>query len=205
MIHAVTLRVIDSYLSGKGKLTEDQRDAAEHLEKVMERAKKNLEKKYKGNFSREPWGSAFDDLHEFVSYAMTDPAFQAELKNIQLGTNLRRINTESGKVVEYETALPEKQSLWSEFANTVAKLLGMFRPGVQRLFNNSGKNVSTNLMAETVSVFEDILTASRADKASTGPLAATIPAPPAGVGVPDRDFSQIVSRVKVNTEERSSF
>jgi hypothetical protein len=212
IVHAVTLRVIDKYLQGKADLTTDQRDAAEHLESVMEQAKEALNKKFPRGFSDKSWGDAFADLHEFVSYAMTDPEFQAELKGItrdfasgEAAAADAKLSTKVGKPVGagsvYETALPEKLSLWSQFAHDVAKLLGMFSPGMQRLFaKKSGKNVGTNLMAETLSVFENILSPSRADASPTGKVSARTGA----AGQPDLTFDQIVGKVKTGKTDSAS-
>jgi hypothetical protein len=110
-VHAATIKVLDKYERGDLKgLTEQQIEAAEMLEDIMDRAESTLGKKYP---------SAFENLFEFVSYAMTDSLFQQDLEVLKLDVK------QGGKMVSFPTILPETKSAWSDFMNSVLNLLGL--------------------------------------------------------------------------------
>lgn len=149
-VHAVTVKTIKKYLTGK-TLTDEERDAVAQLNDVMRLAKKSLFTKFE---------NAFKDLYEFVAYAMTDRDFQRALEDI---------GTEKLEYVQ----LPVERSLWTDFMQGVARLF----PAIGQLFDAdgrlkprrsvklSGKNIpekvvewsDTNALAEVFNAFEQIL------------------------------------------------
>jgi hypothetical protein len=135
LTHAATVQVLNHYLAGRYKqLTPEQLDAAEHLEQLMEDTKPALGKKHR---------EAYKNLYEFVSYAMTDGVFQADLNRLQQNET------------HATTILPEKESMWSSFKLEIANLIGITKD----LFKRKKLNVDTpvNYFMEVASAFEDIL------------------------------------------------
>ena len=133
--HAATVQVLNHYLAGRYKqLTAEQLDAAEHLEQLMEDTKPALGSKHR---------EAYKNLYEFVSYAMTDGVFQSNLNRLQQNET------------HATTILPEKESMWSDFKLSIAKLIGI----TKELFKGKKLNVDTpvNYFMEVASAFEDIL------------------------------------------------
>ena len=138
LTHAATVQVLNHYLAGRYKqLTPEQLDAAEHLEQLMEDTKPALGKKHR---------EAYKNLYEFVSYAMTDSVFQADLNRLEQNET------------HATTILPEKESMWSSFKLDIAKLIGITKD----LFKRKKLNVDTpvNYFMEVASAFEDILSVS---------------------------------------------
>jgi hypothetical protein len=74
VVHAATVKLINTYLTDPSQLTPEQREAMEHLDKIYQFAQKRLGSKYK---------NAFENLYEFVGYALTDNRFQNDLANMQ--------------------------------------------------------------------------------------------------------------------------
>lgn len=184
IVHATTVKVIDAYLGKRFKeLTPQQLDAARHLEELMNDVRKVKVQRLAGERRaaaidkvgitnkqdfvpmEEAYPNAFEDLYEFVSYAITDEDFQNDLTQISwaYGKVLREVG---GKMLPVETItkstlpkkdeiytfLPEKRSLWTEFVGTIAKLLGMER----KLFDKETVRGS-NALIETFAAFESIL------------------------------------------------
>jgi len=73
--HAGTVKLINKFLTDPTSLTDTQREAMEHLQKIFNFAKSKLNGKYP---------NAFENLYEFVTYALTDSKFQNELANTQV-------------------------------------------------------------------------------------------------------------------------
>jgi hypothetical protein len=109
--HAGTVKLINQYLTNPSSLSAEQREAMEHLEKIFDFAKKRLGGKYR---------NAFEDLFEFVSYALTDSKFQGELANIQ-ARPLSKYSAEGAK------------NLWNYFTQALSKLYNLLTPKALRL------------------------------------------------------------------------
>jgi hypothetical protein len=154
-VHAATVKVLDQYEKGNLKgLTEQQIEAAEMLEDLMARAKTSLGKEYP---------SAFKNLLEFVSYAMTDAGFQRDLEEVKLDVK------QGGKMVSFPTILPETKSAWSEFMNTVLNLLGLS----DKMFKGQEtKYDARNALLEIFQAFESIAEVSEG-RIERAPLPAT--------------------------------
>ena len=108
-VHAATIKVLNQYEKGDLKgLSDAQIEAAEMLENLMERAKAELGTRYP---------DAFENMLEFVSYALTDKFFQEDLAGVQMRF------PQGKKLVYFPTILPELRSAWSEFMLNVLKAL----------------------------------------------------------------------------------
>jgi hypothetical protein len=128
LVHAATVKIIHQYFVDKSKLTPQARAAVEQIQQIAAYAKRELGAKYP---------NAFDNLYEFVSYAMTDMDFQFQLAQIQV--------PRLAKVTAVEQAFPEGtreeregtrsyvysgtgNSLWDLFTETLAYLYKLFTP-----------------------------------------------------------------------------
>lgn len=139
-VHAATVKVLDQYEKGNLKgLSEDQIEAAEMLEELMDRAKEDLGSRYP---------DAFENIFEFVSYAMTDRFFQEDLAGITLSETNRALN----KPV-FPTILPDLKSAWSSFMNNVLQLLGLSK----KMFQGQETDYDArNALLEVFQAFETI-------------------------------------------------
>jgi hypothetical protein len=108
-VHAGTVKIINTYLTNPSALTAEQREAMEHLEKIFEFSKKRLGGKFK---------NAYENLYEFVGYALTDNAFQIALAETQVRP-----------LTKYSFA----GSLWSHLTQVFSKIYGLFTPGSTKL------------------------------------------------------------------------
>jgi len=75
VIHAATVKIINQFKTNPTSLTQSQRDAVQHLEKLFTFVSNRLGTKYP---------NATENIYEFVAYAMTDFKFQAELAKLQV-------------------------------------------------------------------------------------------------------------------------
>ena len=103
-VHAGTVKIINTYLTNPAALTPEQREAMEHLEKIFNFAKSRLGGKYK---------NAFENLFEFVGYALTDNKFQIALAE-----------TQAKPLTKYSFA----GSLWNHLTQVFSKIYGLFTP-----------------------------------------------------------------------------
>jgi len=117
IIHAGTIKILYAFKTNPESLTPEQRAAAEQINKVYEFAKDKLEKKYPNQM---------ENVYEFVSYALTDPAFQAELANIQAPALAKF-------TLKPEPATPGMQSIWAHLTKAMMKLYGLTK-AVARFF-----------------------------------------------------------------------
>jgi len=110
VVHAGTVKLISTFLDDpmntKGQLLPHQHQALRHLADIYQFAKKRLGNKYK---------NAFENIYEFVSYALTDNAFQIELSNIQ-SRNLANYTRRAIK------------DLWGNLTTAFSKLFGLYDP-----------------------------------------------------------------------------
>jgi len=138
-VHAATIKVLDQYEKGNLKgLTEAQIEAAEMLEDLMDRASDTLGDSYP---------DAFENLLEFVSYALTDKFFQEALDNVRLDVK------QGNKIVTFPTILPETKSAWSEFMKGVLNVLGL----TKKMFQGQETNYNArNALLEVFQAFETI-------------------------------------------------
>lgn len=102
VVHAATVKLINQYLTDPSTLTTEQREAMEHLDKIYQFAQKRLGGKFK---------NAFENLYEFIGYALTDNGFQNELTKIQ-----------SRSLAKYTA---NGDSLWKNITKMFQKLYGL--------------------------------------------------------------------------------
>ena len=112
MIHAATVKVLSAYLdpARRGSLTVSQREAAEHLVKIYDFAKTRLSLRFP---------NAFEDVYEFVTYAMTDPEFQRELVRVRRPSLAKYTNI--------------VQDLWEQFTDALSRMFNLLTPAEVRL------------------------------------------------------------------------
>lgn len=108
-VHAATVKIINTYLTNPDALTAEQREAMDHLQKIFDFGKKKLGGKYK---------NAFENLFEFVSYALTDNKFQIALAETQVRP-----------LTKYSFA----GSLWNHLTQVFSKIYGLLVPGPTKL------------------------------------------------------------------------
>jgi hypothetical protein len=100
--HAGTLRVLHAFEESEGRLSQKQEDGAVHLDYLMNKTRKELGEKYP---------AAYKNIYEFVSYAVSDRAFQKELQRIQIPAS--------------ESLWGQVKDAWSNFVKAVAQVLGI--------------------------------------------------------------------------------
>lgn len=139
-VHAATIKVLDQYEKGNLKgLSEDQIEAAEMLEELMDRAKQDLGSRYP---------DAFENLLEFVSYALTDKFFQEDLAGIKLSEKNPLLNK-----AMFPTILPDLKSAWSSFMSNVLQALGL----TKKMFQGQETDYDArNALLEVFQAFESI-------------------------------------------------
>jgi len=99
VVHAGTVKLIYQYLNNPSSLTENQRKALDHLQKIFDFSSKRLGGKFK---------NAYENLYEFVGYALTDAKFQDALAGMQ-----------ARPLANYTT---KAQDLWTQFTQVLANL-----------------------------------------------------------------------------------
>lgn len=100
--HAGTLRVLHAFEESEGRLSQKQEDGAVHLDYLMNKTRKELGEKYP---------AAYKNIYEFVSYAVSDRAFQKELQRIQIPASA--------------SLWGQVKDAWSNFVKAVAQVLGI--------------------------------------------------------------------------------
>jgi hypothetical protein len=103
IVHAGTVKIIKQFLTDPSKLTKDQREAAEHLQKIYDHSKKRLGGKFK---------NAYENLYEFISYAMTDNKFQIALSEMQVRP-----------LAKYTAAA---MNAWRQLTQAMSKMFGLY-------------------------------------------------------------------------------
>jgi hypothetical protein len=109
IVHAGTIKILYAYKNNPSSLTQEQRAAAEQINKVYEFAKGKLSGKYPNQM---------ENVYEFVSYALTDPRFQEELSRIQAPSLAKY-------TLAPKPATAGMQSIWSHFTKVLMKLYGL--------------------------------------------------------------------------------
>lgn len=135
IIHAGTLKVLYKYLKGDLKsLTPEQRDACDQLQDIMETTRETLEDSHP---------NAYENLIEFVSYALTDKVLQEDLAAF-----------ESDQKIE-ATVLPESKGKWSKFKLAIAGVLDLAKVYFRQ--NKVRQDAPVNYFLEVSAAMEDIL------------------------------------------------
>ena len=191
VVHAATAKIVNLYMTGKFKqLTEDQIRAVEHLEELMYEAAASLATTHRNAFEvvgKNADGSPRYSLMEFLAYSMTDESFQIDLIALQpkKSSSIQRLLLPDGSVV---TNLPEKKSMWSELAMTIAKIIGLDKVYFQK--DKVREDAPYNYLIEVTSSFADIL-AKPTEPIYLSPLSAKKAAPtPAPAPKKDPEFRE---------------
>ena len=144
LVHAATVQVLDNYLNGRlSRLTEGQIAGAKQIVALRDITKPILARSYP---------EAYENLYEFVSYAITDEEFANALRNLDISTpSLKNwyVNNVDIQGVDIGSILPKERTLWSSFKQSIANILGIPK----------GAMKSPNFLMEMHAAFEDILTA----------------------------------------------
>lgn len=129
LTHAATVKIIHQFFTDKTKLDPRVAASVERLVDIASAAKAKLGSKYP---------NAFDNLYEFIAYAMTDMEFQNELAGIQiprLAYATAKTQEQSEELqLERETGVREGSydsmfdNLWDYFTGTLAFMYKLFRP-----------------------------------------------------------------------------
>ena len=96
--------------NGGRNLTATQREAAQHIMKIYDAAKKKLGGRY---------SYAFSDVYEFIAHAMTDSDFQASLSGL-----------ESRALAKYTA----KGNLLSQFTQAISHMYDLVRKNFRDIF-----------------------------------------------------------------------
>jgi len=110
MIHAGTVKILHLYKTNPDSLTPEQREAAEHINKIYEKSKSRLGQRFK---------LAHESVYEFVSYALTEKNFQQELAKIRVPS-----------LAKYAKGL---QDLWSQVTEALKNMYRLMTPAGLRV------------------------------------------------------------------------
>jgi hypothetical protein len=127
LTHAATVKLIHQYYTDKSKLDARTVKAVEHLINVANLAKAKLGSKYK---------NAFENIYEFIAYAMTDLDFQYDLAQMQVDsaatvtgqvkrTPYSQRQQREVSITGYDTMF---DNLWNYFTGTLAYMYRLFYP-----------------------------------------------------------------------------
>ena len=131
LTHAATVKLIHQYYTDKSKLDARTVKAVEHLINVANLAKAELGSRYK---------NAFENIYEFIAYAMTDLDFQHDLAQIQVEsaatvtgqvkrTPYSQREQRQVSITGYDTMF---DNLWNYFTGTLAYMYRLFYPRQQK-------------------------------------------------------------------------
>jgi hypothetical protein len=127
LTHAATVKLVHQFFTDKTKLPPNVVKAIENIQTIASAAQKLLGTKYP---------NAFDNLYEFIAYAMTDLDFQNDLASKQIP----RLATVTKQDVEQSKALQEERdfnvkgydfmfdNLWKYFTGNLAYMYKLFTP-----------------------------------------------------------------------------
>lgn len=139
LLHAATVKVIHQFFTDKTKLDARQIAAVEQIQTIASYAKRIMGTRFP---------NAFENLYEFVAYALTDLNFQNELSKAQVPGIARatRKTDEETKALAEAAAEGEVErglgkvteppvlfdTLWDAFTGTLAWMYKLFRPEQQQ-------------------------------------------------------------------------
>lgn len=132
LTHAATVKIIHQFFTDASKLTPRARVAVEQLVRIASAAQKRLGAKYP---------NAFENLYEFIAYAMSDPDFQYDLAQEQVS----KLATATNLGAEQNADIQEQReatsgatmydslmdNLWNAYTGTLAYLYKLFTPNAK--------------------------------------------------------------------------
>lgn len=208
MVHAVTVKVLRQYETDPNSLSDSQREAAEHINKIYGLASKKLKTRYP---------NAFESVYEFVSYAMTENAFQKDLSELR-SPNLAKYATKAVKDfwTQFVEALMHMFDLYPlggrealfqaekviklerdiNDPNTPEAKRNLLRQQLARIRKERIQTREGNFLLETAGAFEEILSPPQKG-VDVAPLAAKA-APPAE----ERDVGKIKAEYRRKLEKK---
>ena len=127
LTHAATVKLVHQFFTDKTKLPPNVVKAIENIQTIASAAQKLLGKKYP---------NAFDNLYEFIAYAMTDLDFQHDLASKQIPrlATVTEKNVEQSQAIQDERAFNIKgydfmfDNLWKYFTGNLAFMYQLFTP-----------------------------------------------------------------------------
>ena len=127
LTHAATVKLVHQFFTDKTKLPPNVVKAIENIQTIASAAQKLLGTKYP---------NAFDNLYEFIAYAMTDLDFQHDLASKQIPrlATVTEKNAEQAQAVQDERAFNIKgydfmfDNLWKYFTGNLAFMYQLFTP-----------------------------------------------------------------------------
>ena len=165
LTHAATVKVIHQFFTDPSVLPERTRKGVERLRDIASAAQKRLGSKYP---------NAFENLYEFVAYAMTDMDFQYDLAQIQV-SRLAEATAKTEEQTEEIQLQREATSgaamydsladtLWNAYTGTLAYMYKLFTPNAkntkvlmptEKSRNTTAKTAKQEKAIETKSDIED--------------------------------------------------
>jgi hypothetical protein len=132
LVHAATVKIIHQFFTDPSVLPERTRKSVERLRDIASAAQKRLGNKYP---------NAFENLYEFIAYAMTDMNFQYDLAQIQIA----RLAEATAKTEEQNEDIQLQReatrgatmydsladNLWNYYTGTLAYMYKLFTPGAK--------------------------------------------------------------------------
>jgi hypothetical protein len=132
LTHAATVKIIHQFFTDPSILPERSRKAVERLAEIASAAQRRLGSKYP---------NAFENLYEFIAYAMTDMDFQYDLAQIQIAS---LADTTAKTEVQAEEVQLQREAtrgttmydsladnLWNYYTGTLAYMYKLFTPGAK--------------------------------------------------------------------------
>jgi len=139
LTHAATVKIIHQFYTDATKLAPHTKVAVEQLIRIASAAKARLGSKHP---------NAFENLYEFIAYAMTDADFQYDLAQQQvssLATATNKLDEKGRPIDQAEELQIEREStrgetrydglmdnLWNSFTGTLAYMYKLFTPGAKK-------------------------------------------------------------------------
>jgi hypothetical protein len=132
LVHAATVKIIHQFFTDPSVLPERTRKAVERLRDIASAAQKRLGSKYP---------NAFDNLYEFIAYAMTDMNFQYDLAQIQIArlAEATAMTEDQAEEVQLQREATRgatmydslADNLWNYYTGTLAYMYKLFTPGAK--------------------------------------------------------------------------
>ena len=155
LLHAFTVGALRQYELDPDKLTPEQHRAARQIVTVMNVAHKS------GLAGRYP--DAFENVYEFVSYAMTEPKFQEDLKKLKVPEVFTSVPKGTKSQIE-----KNRKSNWSgDFVDAAKNLWNVLTRAITRLLA-PGIETDGNALLELSEAVGHILTTPKALKSKWG-------------------------------------
>ncbi len=145
LLHAYTVGTLYRYQTAPETLSAEQKTAVRKVVEVMRAAS--------ATSLKQRFPEAFENVYEFVSYAMTEPQMQAELKKLNVTPYFTRALGDTRPIGELKKKF-RAQTLWSALTRAIARLVG-FRTLKEE---GAAADFEGNAMIELAEAVSDIMT-----------------------------------------------